>query len=96
MRSIRMTEGVSFVAETAGAHWLTDVIASHQLDPKVRAEDFQVWTLTVDLATSSGKIVMTDGDKHYVTSQDISSTDFPLPEMVIWFTDQTMLLPGEY
>lgn len=46
-RSILMTDGVMWLAETAGAHWLTDIIVSHQTNRKVRAEEFQVWTLYV-------------------------------------------------
>jgi hypothetical protein len=39
------TDGVRYVAERAGAYWLIDAIASHQLSPGVRREPFQVWTL---------------------------------------------------
>jgi hypothetical protein len=39
---MRMTESGVFLAKTANAFWLTDLIASHQLNPRVRAEEFQV------------------------------------------------------
>ena len=46
------TDGVKFVAETCGAYWLIDVVASYQRDPGFRRllqagtyRDFQVWRL---------------------------------------------------
>ncbi len=41
------TPGVQHLAERAGAYWLIDLVASHQITPNVSAEEFQVWTLTV-------------------------------------------------
>jgi hypothetical protein len=38
-----------FLADNAGAHWVLDEIAISQTRPKVKAEEFQVWTLKVDL-----------------------------------------------
>ncbi len=46
MRKISYTDGVKFMADKAGAHWLIDMIVSWQLEPKVHEEPFQVWTLT--------------------------------------------------
>lgn len=45
------TDGMAFVAETCGAHWLLDVVASHQPGIAARLRkhglrDFQVWRLT--------------------------------------------------
>ena len=99
-RNTLYTEGVSFLANQAGAHWLIDVIASHQTEAKVAAEDFQVWTLKV--ADKKGVVRMTDGNgDKAVASQEISFTDFPLPEISIWavrneFGGVTLMLPSEY
>ena len=41
-RKFMHTDGVNYLAEKAGAFWLVDLIASHQLSRKVRAEPFQV------------------------------------------------------
>lgn len=46
-RSLLMTEGVTYLAETAGAYWLTDIVASYQHTPACKAQPFQVWTLLV-------------------------------------------------
>lgn len=100
-RRILMTQGVVFLAEQAQAHWLTDLIVSHQADPRVRAEPFQVWTLAVNVETRSAVATMTDGNtKQAVTLQEISWTDFPLPEVTLWLVQEgdtwVMLLPSEY
>jgi len=95
LRGLVMSEGVVFLAEKAGAHWLTDVIASYQVEPRIRAEEFQVWTLRV--SAGRGTVTMTDGNSGpAIVTQEIEMTDFPLDEIVIWLTNSTMLLPGEY
>lgn len=92
---ITYTDGVKYMAEHAGAYWLLDLIVSHQLDAKVRREEFQVWKLQV---TPEGKasVVCEDGNDNMVTRQDIEFSDFPLPEMTLWFTNDVILLPSEY
>jgi hypothetical protein len=100
-RRILMTQGVVFLAEQAQAHWLTDLIVSHQADPRVRSEPFQVWTLTVDTAERRAVATMTNGNsKQFVTKQEIPWTDFPLPEVTLWLVQEgstwVMLLPSEY
>lgn len=95
VRSIVMTEGVTFLCEAAGAFWLADVIVSHQMTASVRAEEFQVWTLTRNAEGSGAVVVATDGNDNEIARQDIEFTDFPLKEISIWFENRTILLPGE-
>jgi len=45
-KKVLYSEGVSFLADTAGAYWLVDQIAIAQFMPEVRKEEFQVWKLT--------------------------------------------------
>ncbi len=94
MRKISFTEGVKYMADKAGAFWLVDLIVSHQLDPKVHEEPFQVWTLTVD--DGKGIVLCEDGNGNEVTRQEIDHTDFPLQKIKLWFTDNVILLPSEY
>ena len=99
--SVLMTEGVVFLAKAAGAHWLTDVVASHVHDPRARQEEFQVWRLVVDASTFKGMITMTDGDSdEAIVTQRLDYTDFPLPEIMVWLVREgarwIMLLPSEY
>jgi hypothetical protein len=84
-RSVLMTESVVFLAEKAGAHWLTDVTVSWQCDPNVRGELFQVRRLSVPAGTTSGSVQMFDGNgKEPKVAQALPYIDFPLPEMELW------------
>ena len=40
-RALIYTPGVKHLAERAEAYWLIDLVASWQIDPKVRREPFQ-------------------------------------------------------
>jgi hypothetical protein len=90
------TEGVKHVADTAGAYWLIDSIVINQTRPKIKGEEFQSWKLRVDLEKHTGVLTCDDGDGHIVYTEHIEYTDFVLPEITIWYTDRTLLLPSEY
>ena len=100
-RSVLMTEGVIFLADAAGAHWLTDAIASYVHDPRSRREPFQVWQLSVDPQTRGGRLVMTDGNTDTsIIEQALDYTDFPLEEITLWLVadgrHRVLMLPSEY
>jgi phage anti-repressor protein len=90
------TDGAKFVAEQAGAFWLVDEIAINQTRPKVMAEEFQVWTLNVDLEKRKAVLTCDDGNGNVVFKKRIEFTDFPLAEIRFYCTDNTILLPSEY
>jgi hypothetical protein len=93
---ITYTDGVSHVAEHGGAVWLiTDIVAA-QHDPKVAAEPFQVWKLTVVNPDRFAQLVCEDGNGNIVYTQTYSWTDFPMDEITFWLTDNVILLPSEY
>ena len=93
---VLFTDGVKFVADSAGAYWLIDEIAINQTRPKVRAEEFQVWVLKVDLERRKGVLTCDDGNGNLVFTKRIEYTDFPLPEIRFYCTDGVILLPSEY
>lgn len=93
--SITYTYGAQYVAEAGGAYWLLDAIVSHQHDARVRAQEFQVWILKV-AEERSAVLACEDGDGNCVTSQAISFTDFPLPEITLWLQNNVIFLPSEY
>jgi hypothetical protein len=96
VRRVLYTDGVKHVADAGGAHWLLDEIAlAQQFDKAIAAEPFQVWKLSV-CADSSASLTCEDGNHNTVSRKIIAFTDFPLPEITLWFTDNTILLPGEY
>jgi hypothetical protein len=94
-RQITYTEGARYVADKASAYWLLDIIVSYQFDPKVKAEEFQVWELTVN-AEHKGEVLATDGNGNVIAKQTIEYTDFPLAEIKFYFADNVILLPSEY
>ena len=93
---VLFTEGVKYVADTAGAYWLLDLICIANIyEPKVHAEEFQLWTLAVrDNAT--GNVTCDDGNGRIVYEQALSFTDFPEPGIKLYFCNGTILLPSEY
>jgi hypothetical protein len=94
-RRIIYTPGVADMAEICKAYWLIDLIASHQIDAKVRSEEFQLWELTVD-ASRKAVARATDGNSNPVVSQEIDYTDFPLDTIKLYLDQGTLMLPGEY
>lgn len=94
LRHILYTDGVQFLAEKAGAYWLIDKIATLQLEPKIKAEEFQLWKLVVK--DDAGILTCDDGDGRIVHKEEIGFTDFPLDEISIFFADNVIHLPSEY
>ena len=89
------TEGVQFLAEKAGAHWLIDYIFSNQMDEKITVEGFQTWNIKVK-DDNSATIRVEDGNYNLVKEFQLEFTDFPLKEYTLWFSNNTLLLPGEW
>ena len=71
VNTVVYTEGVKYIAESAGAYWLLDEIALAQLsDRAVAAEKFQVWTLSINV-NKTAILKCEDGDKHIVFRREI-------------------------
>jgi hypothetical protein len=93
---VLFTEGVKYVADTAGAYWLLDIICiANAFELKVRAEEFQLWTLKVR-ENASGVVTCDDGNSHIVYEQALNLTDFPESGIDLYFCNGTILLPSEY
>ena len=88
------TDGVQFLAETAEAHWLIDLILSSQYIAAVKAEPFQCWTLSVK--DNAAVATCDDGNGTVVYTQAIEFTDFPMEEIKLWLVDSVLMLPSEY
>jgi hypothetical protein len=52
--------------------------------------------LKVDLEKHTGVLTCDDGNGNIVYTEKVPFTDFPLPEITIWYTNRTLLLPSEY
>jgi hypothetical protein len=89
-----LTDGSVYVAEACEAFWLMDVIASHQLNPRLNGEDFQVWYLVKRiLLDAHGKrrrdywdLTCTDGNDKSpdLVCQEFEYSDFPLNEIKLY------------
>lgn len=96
-----LTDGTKYLAEKAGAFWLMDAIASHQMNGKVAAEEMQFWKLVVD-AESKATLTCDDGNGNILVTQEIPYTNFPLPEITVYVQDSeylaglVVMLPSEY
>ena len=95
-RHVLFTDGAKYVADTAGAYWLIDEIALAQRGIKnVAGAEFQLWKLTVN-DDHSAKLACEDGNCKMVWSKRIEYTDFPMSEMVFYYSNNVILLPSEY
>jgi len=99
---LKLTDGVKFMADEAGAYWLLDIIASYQCEAKIRREPFQVWELKLspdNAATGKHQAVVTmktDSDRPLMVKQQIEYTDFPLDSITLFLIDGVILLTSEY
>ena len=89
------------MAEVGGAYWLIDAIASYQPDKRIRnnpeLKAFQVWKLAVHEDKGGATLTMRgDSGQPVIITQKIEYTDFPLPEIILWVCDDTLMLPSEY
>lgn len=96
LRQIVFTDGVHYVAETGGAYWLLDAIASYQpkllTDPML--QQFQHWKLKVN--NQKAQLVCERDTDDVVLTQDIEFTDFPLDEIRFYLVAGVLMLPSEY
>jgi hypothetical protein len=92
-RTCLYTDGIQFLAEKAECYWLLDHIFANQALPKVKAEPFQTWTIT--LLEEGCEIVVDNGNGKVIKKWKIPFTTFPLDEQKLYFTDNVLLLPSE-
>tara|TARA_Y100000310_G_scaffold310397_1_gene355578 strand:+ start:1558 stop:1935 length:378 start_codon:yes stop_codon:yes gene_type:complete len=95
----KLTDGVHWLAENAGCHWLLDIIVSTITIEKVRKEPFRSVTLTLSEAEddASWKVVIDDGDGNLLYEQEGDFTDFPLSSGIkLYWIDDVILLTSEY
>ena len=94
------TDGVKTLAESVGAFWLIDAIASWQIKPKVAKCDFQVWTLTVKEDQTAALQMQEDTGLQPVVTQQLVYTDFPVGVFKLWVEgngqERVLLLPSEH
>jgi len=94
-RNVLFTDGAKYVADEGGAYWLLDTIALLQrANQRVAGEKFQVWKLAVR-SDRTATLTCEDGNYNVVYTQQLEFTDFPTPEITLWFENNTIYLPNE-
>ena len=91
--NFKCTDGVKYVADTAGAYWLIDAIASYQ--PKLKSIEFQSWKLQPNKTTDGATLTCTDGNKKKLASQKFSYSSVN-EEVALFLTDGVLMLASEY
>jgi hypothetical protein len=98
LSGLAYTDGIKFIADNGGngngAYWLIDAIGSYQHQPKVKREEFQIWTLKVQ-GKSAVLTMQSDSDQPAIVRQEIEYTDFELPELVLYVENNVLCLPLE-
>jgi hypothetical protein len=95
-RNVLFTDGAKYVADEGGAYWFLDEIAlSQRSEKRLRRQPFQVWKLTVN-ADQSGTITVEEGNYHVLLRKKLDYTDFPAPEVILWFSSYVIYLPAEH
>lgn len=91
------TDGIYFVAEVCGAHWLIDAVASHQ--PAIKHEPFQVWRLSQPSMDGESWLLTAFDDVpgKLLVRQEIEFSDFPreLTPFEFWVENNTAMLKEE-
>ena len=109
--NINYTDGINFVAETAGAYWLIDIIASYQPELRKKVSAFtgekgipyQVWRLVVNLQDNTAVVTCHEDwseenplEYPAIIRQEISYTDFPLTDFSCYCEGNVILLRSEH
>ena len=98
--NFKITDGVKAMVQLCEAHWLISAIFSWQVNSKLKKEPFQVWILRINDKTKGDEdavLICEDGNNNELARQEISYTDFPLPEGIKLFLDDgVLMLPSEY
>ena len=96
-----LTDGAKYVAETCGAYWLMDAIASYY--SRYKDEPFVIAVLDKNSPYHGGwtlRLVDDIPSSTVFATQKIEFSDFPLDEIKFYVLPQeeyrVILLPGEY
>ncbi len=89
------TSGIKELADKCQCYWLIDVVVSHQANPNVARQPFQVWKLK-RIHNNRFMVICEDGNDNQVTSQLIPFSDFPYDLATLWLSEGCLMLPAEY
>lgn len=90
--TLLLTDGTCFLREQVNCYWLFDLICSYQY--KMHDETFQCWKLKRQ-ETDGWLVTATNGKDKVLVTQQISYSDFPIDEIMLFLTDDVIMLPSE-
>lgn len=93
--NLHFTEGVRAMADLFEAYWMIDLVMSYQVEPKIRRQPFQTWTLK-RLQDCEFVAIATDGNDNVIAKQRIPFSDFKADELTLWLEEGVLLLPSEH
>ncbi|WP_082431559.1 DUF6876 family protein [Limnohabitans sp. 63ED37-2] len=81
-RTVVLTEGARYLAETVECFWLFDLYASHLSGVDCNKDWFTCLKLT--RTNRSASVSIEDGNDRVLAKQNIEYTDFPLPAITLY------------
>jgi hypothetical protein len=94
--TVLFTDGVKYVADTAGAYWLLDEIAlARCYENAVAAEVFQRWKLKV-ANNITATLTCDDGNVRVICGKAIRFADFPGSGARLYLSDKAIMHESEY
>lgn len=93
MGTVVLTDGAKFFADTAGAYWFMDILAT---EPEVVKQGRQFAAITLKVEDSEAVITATDGNENKVWEQHINYTTCPEGEWKFYIVDGVVMLTSEY
>lgn len=100
---IYMTDGIKYVADRVGAHWLFSDV-SILIKGNYKTASFQVWSLDVRPDNTARLTMREDSGEPLLHDQTIEYTDFPVGTFEFWavrgyverMNDFVIMLKSEY
>ena len=93
--SLVCTDGIKFLAETCGAFWLVDLVASYQTKDFKARYRFQLWKVTLLDGSKAVVTCQEDTGAANLVEQHIEFTDFPF-DYEWYVVDGVMMVKTEY
>lgn len=97
-RTVLLTEGARYLAESAECFWLFDVYASHLM--AVESDKDWFTCLKISRTNRTAMVLIEDGNGRVLAKQKIECTDFPLQAYTLygcWAGEfWVLMLPNEY
>lgn len=87
------TDGVRYLAREAKAYWLIDLAMSYAVTMCRKVPSIVIELKVNDDRTAVATI--SNGSGNTLHTQKIEYTDFPLPEIKLYFKDGVLFLPSE-